>query len=106
MKSNTYWNLNKILTSMVCSLVVSQTGHHDLQVEVDKGNTPSPAAVVLNCLEATRLQIIYAPIAPQTVVMKVRERWFAIHDTRLRIREEKEQIREVVNPDLRPMFIP
>lgn len=49
---------------MVCSRVVYQTGHHDLQVEVDKGNTPSPEAVVLNCLEATRLQIIYAPIAP------------------------------------------
>lgn len=75
-----------------------------MKVEVDKGNTHSPAAVFLNCLKATWLQIIYATIAPETVVAKVRERWFAIHYTQDSIRENMEQSWEVVTPELETKF--
>lgn len=80
-QSNTRINANTVWTSDCSTSFQPDFPLWYMQVKADKGNTPSPEAVFLKQSLSTHLQLIYATAVPQTVVAKVRERWFAIHDT-------------------------
>lgn len=72
----------RVIICLVSAHSVIQCPVWCMQTEADEGKNPSSADSPLKCLEATRMLIICATFAPPTVVSKVRDGLFCIHDMR------------------------